>query len=64
MKKRGGGCTASFGVVLTQELRVLAIVEGLVINFHPIKRGARKGFTLSWEGGGQVSRNPQFFHFV
>ena len=65
-EKGGGGVggTAGFGVVLTQELEVLAIVEGLVINFHPIKRGARKFYPVLGGGGGAGGeQKPAIFPF-
>ena len=43
------GATKSFGVVLTQELEVLAILMGGRNKYPPFKRGGggTKGFTLS-----------------
>ena len=48
MLKRGGG-TTSFGVVLTQEFEVLAIISGAggPQSFHSLKGGGVKSFTLS-----------------
>ena len=35
---KGGGGTTSFGVAFTQELEVLAILEGGAKFFHPLKK--------------------------
>ena len=63
----GGGGTKCFGVVLTQELEVLAILNGGVKCSHPLKKklGGRKRFypVLRWEGGQKVSE-LRFSHFV
>ena len=47
-KKGGGGVvcgTESFWVVLTQELEVLAKVNGSAKHFHPLKGGVQKVLT-------------------
>ena len=49
-KSRGGG-TESFGVVLTQELAVLAILYGGAKHFHTL-RGPAKSFTVLRGRGG------------
>ena len=64
---KGGGGTKRFGVVLTQELKMLAILEGVgAIDVHPLKKkrgGGTKSFTLSW-GGGAKSLGPTIFPFA
>ena len=46
----GGGGTTSFGVVLTQVLEVLTILEGGTNGFHPVKGGGG--------GKGQIKYYP------
>ena len=73
-KKRGGGAerglamlkagaTKSFEVVLTQELKVVAIVIGMGCKmFPPFKKGeGAKSFTLS---RGRVQKDLQFSHIL
>ena len=47
LRKKGGGVcgTESFWVVLTQELEVLAILNGSAKHFHPLKGGVQKVLT-------------------
>ena len=48
MLKGGGGGIKRFGVVLTRELEVLAILKGGVKRFHSLKGGGgATSFTLS-----------------
>ena len=47
MLKRGGGGTANFEVVLTQELEVLAILMMGRYRFQAFKRGDTKHLILS-----------------
>ena len=50
---KGVGGTTSFGVVLTREIQVLAILKGGGgKKFPPLKREGAESFTLSWGGGG------------
>ena len=53
----GGGGPNSFGVVLTWDLEVLAILEGGAKCFCPLKRGGgQKKFNLVLRGGGGRKR--------
>ena len=58
-----------FVVISTQELEVLAVLNGGMQKFPPFKSGGAKCFTLSWGvgGGGEArakSLDSGFSHFV
>ena len=58
--------TKSFGVVLTREPEVFAILKGEgAKRFHPIKGGGGRKVLPCLEGGGaQKVSDPRFSHFV
>ena len=58
------GGTNSFGVVLMQELEVLAILKGVANIFPHLKGRAQKLLPCPEGGGTQKVLDPQFFHFV
>ena len=65
MLKIGGGGTKCFGVVLTWELEVLAILKGDTKGIHPLKQvgGGTTRFTVL-KGGAKIVLDARFSLFV
>ena len=59
----GRGVPKRIGVVLTWVLKVLTILEGGTISFHPLK-GGRKMFYSLLRGVGAQQVSDKFSHFV
>ena len=60
----GRGVPKTIGVVLKWVLKVLTILEGGTISFHPLKGGCKKFYSLLRGVGTQQVSDPRFSHFV